>query len=1005
MALIKREQQQLDRLLKLRTDAEIALFDEVQEAMDEVEEAKQRTEQAIEKTEEAKQVVEELRNYVDNHLIGPEGPRGKQGERGPKGEKGARGEAGKPGKDGKGKDGRDGIDGLDGKDGSPDTGAEIVEKINGLSTWSDDLKIDASHIKNLPKATGNGGIFSGIFSGTDGHKIIDESTPLVQRPKMKFTGAGVTVTDDGTNDQTVVTINGGGGGGHTIQEEGVSLAARTNLNFVGTGITASDDAGNDQTDVTLDATLNSIAALGTAADKIAYTTGIDTWAETGLTAFGRSIIDDADEATFKATVNLEIGTDVQAYSADTAFRTDKLSVFAATTSAELAGVISDEVGTGSLVFNTSPTFTTSILPTVNDGTAIGAPTTGEFSDLYLAEGGVINWDNGDATLTQVANMVTLAGADLTVPNITVGSGAGIVLTHSLKSDHSDGVIIEANNGTDVAILGAGNTANALFYGALTVNDLITGSKAGVAGRFVNTSDSASVQVLKLEGDRATVADNDEAYLSLILSDSAGNQDEQARITWKATTVLDGATQDGDLILSSLVDNTLTTFLTLDGSASAITAAFDVSVPDEAYGVGWNGSLEVPTKNAIYDKIETLSGVTDGDKGDITVSGSGATWTIDNGVVTYAKMQDVSNTSRIMGRITAGAGDMEELTGTQATTLLDAVVGDAGAGGTKGLVPAPAAGDAAANKFLKADGTWTAPAGGGNVSKVGTPVDNQIGVWTGDGTIEGDANLTWDGTNFNIATAKNFQIAGTTILADAAGTTTLSNIDALDATTESTIEAAIDTLANLTSVQGQTLTLAGAFITSGANSLTLTTSGATNVTLPTTGTLATLAGAETLSNKTLTTPKFADLGYIADANGNELIILDTVGSAVNEVTFANAATGNNPKFSATGGDANIGIDLQAKGTGTYRLLGTSDQAAELRLYEDTDAGTNYTAFKVGAQAGDITYTLPTAAPASNGYVLSSTTAGVMSWAAGGSGSGPSLGLVNAVATGYGATFFQ
>ena len=34
---------------------------------------------------------------------------------------------------------------------------------------------------------------------------------------------------------------------------------------------------------------------------------------------------------------------------------------------------------------------------------------------------------------------------------------------------------------------------------------------------------------------------------------------------------------------------------------------DISVPDEAYGAGWNGSLEVPTKNAVYDKIETISG--------------------------------------------------------------------------------------------------------------------------------------------------------------------------------------------------------------------------------------------------------------------------------------------------------------------------------------------------------------------------------------------------------------
>jgi len=34
-------------------------------------------------------------------------------------------------------------------------------------------------------------------------------------------------------------------------------------------------------------------------------------------------------------------------------------------------------------------------------------------------------------------------------------------------------------------------------------------------------------------------------------------------------------------------------------------------------------------------------------------------------------------------------------------------------------------------------------GGGDISKVGTPVDNEIGVWTGDGTIEGDTNFQWD----------------------------------------------------------------------------------------------------------------------------------------------------------------------------------------------------------------------------------------------------------------------
>ena len=65
------------------------------------------------------------------------------------------------------------------------------------------------------------------------------------------------------------------------------------------------------------------------------------------------------------------------------------------------------------------------------------------------------------------------------------------------------------------------------------------------------------------------------------------------------------------------------------------------------------------------------GLSDGDYGDVTVSGSGTAITIDNDAVTYAKLQNVSATDRVLGRSTAGAGDVEEITCTAAgRALLD-----------------------------------------------------------------------------------------------------------------------------------------------------------------------------------------------------------------------------------------------------------------------------------------------------------------------------------------------
>jgi hypothetical protein len=85
----------------------------------------------------------------------------------------------------------------------------------------------------------------------------------------------------------------------------------------------------------------------------------------------------------------------------------------------------------------------------------------------------------------------------------------------------------------------------------------------------------------------------------------------------------------------------------------------------------------------------------------------------------------------------------------------------------------------------------------------------------------------------------------------------------------------------------------------------------------------LTAPQTLTNKTLTTPTLTSpiINEIDDSNGNEEIIFTATASAVNEITIANAATGNNPNFTASGSDTNVGINFTPKGTGAVTFNGT------------------------------------------------------------------------------------
>ena len=127
---------------------------------------------------------------------------------------------------------------------------------------------------------------------------------------------------------------------------------------------------------------------------------------------------------------------------------------------------------------------------------------------------------------------------------------------------------------------------------------------------------------------------------------------------------------------------------------------------------------------------------------------------------------------------------------------------------------------------------TTSATAGNISFT----TNTISTSTGALTVNSNS------TALNLGTASG----STVILGNSSGTTTING-------TVSFGGSVTLVLSNPYTAGTATVTLGNNFTTSGNFALTLTQTGATNVTLPTTGTLATLAGSETFTNKTLTTP--------------------------------------------------------------------------------------------------------------------------------------------------------
>lgn len=163
-----------------------------------------------------------------------------------------------------------------------------------------------------------------------------------------------------------------------------------------------------------------------------------------------------------------------------------------------------------------------------------------------------------------------AGSDFVQRRINLIEGTNVTLTVGADAANNEvDVTIAASGSGDVTKVGTPvNNQIGVWTGDGTIEGDADLTWDGSTLLVANDADSASVQIAILEGDRATMADNDEAYVSLRLSDDAGTQKEVARLTWVGTDVNAGTNVDGRIDFAVMTAGTLADELQLDGTALA-----------------------------------------------------------------------------------------------------------------------------------------------------------------------------------------------------------------------------------------------------------------------------------------------------------------------------------------------------------------------------------------------------------------------------------------------------
>jgi hypothetical protein len=249
--------------------------------------------------------------------------------------------------------------------------------------------------------------------------------------------------------------------------------------------------------------------------------------------------------------------------------TDKLSVHAATTSAELAGVISDETGSGALVFANTPT-----LVTPNIGAATGTSLATTNIRVGVTAAGEIDTSSGNLTIDSAGGTVTVDDNLVVSGDLTVNGTTTTLNTDTLAVE--DNIIVLNSNITAAPTLNAGievergTSANVLVRWNETSDKWEATNDGTTYGNIVTTADTGTVSNTMLAGSIA--------YTKLA-SATAG----QVLLGTTTTGVVTATTLSGDVTVNGAGVTALASNLTLAGNVTGNPAAGTTSTGTSGFG--------------------------------------------------------------------------------------------------------------------------------------------------------------------------------------------------------------------------------------------------------------------------------------------------------------------------------------------------------------------------------------------------------------------------------------